>query len=162
MNQTLLNAALGVAFVIGAIGIVVPVLPGTVVVVVAIVLWGVLTGGVWGWSVLAITLLIIALGQVLKYLLPGRSMAAAGVPSRSIMVGGLAAIAGFFLIPVVGFPVGFVGGVFAAEQVRLRDWGSAGQATWVALRATGFAMMIELGALLLAAGVWSAAAIAQA
>lgn len=162
MNQALLNAALGVAFLVGALGIVVPVLPGTIVVVVALVLWGVLTGGVWGWSVLAITLLIIGLGQVLKYLLPGRSMAAAGVPSRSVVVGGLAAIAGFFLIPVVGLPVGFVGGVFVAEQARLQDWGHARRATWVALRATGFAMMIELGALLLAAGVWSAAAVAQA
>ncbi len=67
------------------------------------------------------------------------------------MVGGAGAIVGFFLIPVVGLLVGFVGGIFAAEQLRLRAGPAARQSTWVAMKATGFSMLIELAALLLAA-----------
>ena len=99
--------------------------------------------------------LVIAVGQVLKYLLPHKSMTAAGVPGRSILVGGLAAIVGFFVIPVVGLIVGFIGGVYVAEHVRLQDWTQSRDSTWVAMKATGFSILIELGALMLTATLWA-------
>ena len=46
-------------------------------------------------------------------------MRSAGVPALSIMVGGVLGIIGFFLIPVIGLVIGFVGGVFLAELMRL-------------------------------------------
>lgn len=162
MNEALLNALVGVAILVGVVGIIVPVLPGTVVVVVALVVWAILTGGVAAWSALAIALLLIGLGQVLKYLIPGRSMTGAGVPGRTILIGGIAAVAGFFLIPIVGLPVGFVGGVYVAEHLRLGDWERARASTWIALKATGFSILIELAAVLLAAGVWTTAVVATA
>jgi uncharacterized protein YqgC (DUF456 family) len=160
VNEALLNVLVGVALVVGAAGIIVPVLPGTLLVVGALFVWALLTGGTAAWSAFAVMAAIIALGQVLKYLLPHKSMTAAGVPGRSILVGGLAAILGFFLIPLVGLIVGFVGGVYLAEHVRLRDWDAARTSTWIAMKATGFAILIELGAVLLAATVWGGALIA--
>ena len=100
---------------------------------------------------------IIGVGQVLKYLLPHKSLTAAGVPGRSILIGGVAAVVGFFVIPVVGLVVGFIGGLYLAEQLRLRDWPLAKESTWVAMKATGFSILIELGALLFAATVWAGA-----
>lgn len=35
-----------------------------------------------------------------------------GVPNRSLIIGRLLAIAGFFVVPVVGAVIGFVGGVY--------------------------------------------------
>ncbi len=157
MNEVLLNVAVGAALVVAAAGIVVPVLPGTFLALGALLVWAVVTGGAIAWGAFAVMALIIAVGQVLKYLLPHKSMTAAGVPGRSILFGGVAAIAGFFLIPVVGLVVGFIGGLYLAEQVRLRDWTLARDSTWVAMKATGFSILIELGALMLTASVWAAA-----
>lgn len=157
MNQVLLDVLVGGTLLVAAAGIVVPALPGTVLAVAALVVWAALTGGAAAWYAIAISLLIIGLGQVLKYLVPGRSMSAAGIPGRSIIIGGLAAIVGFFVIPVVGVLVGFVAGVYAAEHLRLGTWKAARSSTVVALRATGLSILIELAAVLLAGSVWATA-----
>ena len=157
MNGALLDLLVVAAVVVAAAGIILPVLPGTVLAVGAFLVWAVVTGGSTAWGAFAVMAVIIGVGQVLKYLLPHKSLTAAGVPGRSILIGGLAAIVGFFVIPVVGLVVGFIGGLYLAEQVRLRDWPRAKESTWVAMKATGFSILIELGALLFAATVWAGA-----
>lgn len=157
MSDTALNLLVGIALIVGVAGLIVPGLPGTVLIAGALLVWAILTGGTGAWVAFAIMAVLLAVGQVLKYLLPGRSMQAAGVPGRSIMIGGVAAIAGFFLIPVVGLFVGFIGGVYVAEHLRLQSWPAARQSTWVAMKATGFSMLIELAAALLAIAVWTTA-----
>jgi hypothetical protein len=57
----------------------------------------------------------------------------------------------------MGLGLGFVSGIYAAEQVRLGDWRRAGQSTWIAMRAVGFSLLIELGALALATSIWAGA-----
>lgn len=162
MSAVLLNLLVLAALVVAAFGIVVPVLPGTILALGALLLWALATGGSAAWVTFAVMAAILAAGQVLKFLLPHRSLTAAGVPSRSILVGGLTGIAGFFLVPVVGLVLGFIGGLLAAEQIRLGAWPDARASTWVAMRATGFSMLIELGALMLAATVWAGALVALA
>lgn len=157
MNGVLLDLLVVAAVVVAAAGIILPVLPGTVLALGAFLVWAVVTGGSTAWGAFAVMAVIIGVGQVLKYLLPHKSLTAAGVPGRSILIGGLAAIVGFFVIPVVGLVVGFIGGLYLAEQVRLRDWPLAKESTWVAMKATGFSILIELGALLFAASVWAGA-----
>lgn len=154
MSQTLINVLTGVAILVGLAGIIVPILPGIVLVIAALVIWAVLTGGATAWVAVTAALLIIAVGQVLKYLLPGRQMTSAGVPGRSILVGGVAAVAGFFLIPIIGIFVGFVAGVFLAEQFRLRNWSQSWASTWVAMKATGWSILIELATVMLATTFW--------
>lgn len=157
MNEVLLDVLVVVAVAIAIVGIVVPVLPGTLLALGAFLLWALLTGGSLAWGAFVIIAVIIGVGQVLKYLLPHKSLTAAGVPGRSILVGAVCAIAGFFLIPVVGLVVGFIGGLFLAELVRLSSGADAIDSTWVAMKATGFAILIELGALMVATTVWVAA-----
>jgi uncharacterized protein YqgC (DUF456 family) len=159
VNEVLLNLLVVAALVVAAAGIVVPVLPGTFLALAALLLWAVVTGGAIAWGAFAVMALLIGLGQVLKYLLPHKSLTAAGVPGRSILIGGVAAILGFFVIPVVGLVVGFVGGIYVAEHVRLREWTLARESTWVAMKATGFSILIELGALMVAATVWAGAVV---
>ncbi len=159
MNESLLNLLVAVALVVSAAGIVVPILPGTFLAAGALLIWAIVTGGATAWGSFAVMALVLAAGQLLKYLLPHRSMTAAGVPGRSILVGGIAAIIGFFAIPVVGLVVGFVGGVYLAEHARLRQWEAARTSTWAAMKATGFSILIELGALLVTASIWAGALI---
>jgi uncharacterized protein YqgC (DUF456 family) len=157
VNDVLLDLLVVVALAVAAAGIIVPVLPGTFLALGALLVWAIITGGPIAWGSFAVMALVIGAGQVLKYLLPHKSLTTAGVPGRSILVGGVAAIVGFFVIPVVGLIVGFIGGLYLAEHVRLRDWTLAKQSTWAAMKATGFSILIELGALMVAAAVWAGA-----
>jgi hypothetical protein len=92
-------------------------------------------------------------------MVPGRRLREAGVPRRSLVIGGLLSIAGFFLIPVVGFIIGFVVGVYASERQRLGTHEQAWPSTRKALSAAGLSILIELAAGLLIAGSWLAAAL---
>lgn len=149
----------GVAILVGIIGIVVPVLPGALLSLAAILVWALAEQSATGWSVLAIATVLIGTSQVVKYVVPERRLRDAGVPRRSMLVGVLFAIVGFFLIPVVGMFVGFPLGVFVSERVRLGASGAAWASTKHALKATGLSMLIELTGTLLAAAVWLGAVV---
>jgi len=140
--------------VVGVIGIVVPILPGLTLIVAGIGVWAVPRGDALGWSVLGIAVAIVVIGSVAKYLLPGRQLKESGVPGRTIALGGVLGIVGFFVIPVVGLFVGFVLGVYLAELARLGSGGEAWPSTRTALVAVGWSMLIELLTGLLAVGVW--------
>jgi len=143
----------GLLVLAGLVGVVVPVLPGLLLVVAGIAVWAVPRGDTIGWTVLAVALAVVALGTILKYLLPGARMRAAGVPARTLLAGGVLGIVGFFVIPVVGLLLGFVLGVYLAEYARLgRD--GAWPSTRAALAAVGWSILIELAAGLLATAVW--------
>ena len=109
----------GLLVLVGLVGILVPVLPGPVLVVAGIAVWAVPRNDAVGWTVLGVAVGLVVLGSVLKYLLPGRRMRDAGVPGRTLVAGGLLGIVGFFVVPVVGLLLGFVLGVYLAEMARV-------------------------------------------
>jgi uncharacterized protein YqgC (DUF456 family) len=142
------------AIVVGVVGVVVPVLPGALLVWGAIVAWGVATGTGSGWTVVATATVVLVVGQFVKYAIPGRQLKASGVPNRSVVIGGLTGIVGFFVIPVIGLIVGFVLGVYVSEYQRVGRR-NAWPSTTSALRAVGVSMLIELASVLAAAAVWT-------
>ncbi|HRA77025.1 MAG TPA: DUF456 domain-containing protein [Propionicimonas sp.] len=146
----------GLAIIVGLAGIVVPVLPGSIMIGLAIGVWAIATGG-WAWAVFAAAAVLLASGSVSTYVLAARHTRAAGVPGSSLAIAGVAGIVGFFLVPVIGLLLFFPLGLFGAEYLRLRDSREAVRTAGVALRAVGLGMLIELGTALLAAGVWLAA-----
>lgn len=147
----------GLAIAVGIVGVVVPVLPGALLVWAAIAVWAIAVGSTTAWAVLAAVSVVIGGSQVLKLLLPGRQLRNAGVPRRSIVIGLLLAGVGFFVIPVVGFFVGFPLGIYVEERRRLGPHAPAWLSTRKALRAIGLSILIELSAAVLAAAVWLAA-----
>jgi uncharacterized protein YqgC (DUF456 family) len=142
----------GLLVVVGLFGILVPVLPGTVLVLLGFLVWASEKGTAEAWTVFALAALILAAGTVVKYAVPGRRLKAS-VPTSTLVVGGLLAVVGFFVIPVVGMLVGFPIGVYAAERVRVGGAG-AWPSTKAALRALAHSILIELVAALLATAVW--------
>jgi uncharacterized protein YqgC (DUF456 family) len=144
----------GLLVVVGLFGIVVPVLPGTVLVALGIAVWATEDGSSGAWVTLALAVLCLLVGAVVKYAVPGRRLKAT-VPTRTLLVGGVFAVIGFFVVPVVGALVGFPVGVYVAERVRV---GSAGawSSTKAALEAVGAGILIELAAAVVATGVWVA------
>jgi uncharacterized protein YqgC (DUF456 family) len=149
-----MTALAGLLVAVGVIGVLVPVLPGLILVLAGIAVWAVPRGDALGWWVLGIAAAVVVVGSIAKYLLPGRRMRESGVPTRSVVAGALLGIVGFFVIPVVGLFVGFPLGVFLSELARLRDSSKAWPSTRRALGAVGFSILLELATALLAAGVW--------
>jgi uncharacterized protein len=154
------QALVGVAILIGLLGVLVPALPGLLLVWGAVLVWALVERTATAWVVLAVASVLFAVSQVVKYLVPGRRMRAAGVPWSSMAAGGVLAIVGFFVIPVVGAVLGFVGGIYAAERLRLGGHQAAWPSTVHALKAAGLSVLIELGAGLLIGGAWLAAVLA--
>lgn len=144
----------GVAIFVGILGIVVPVLPGALLSLAAIGVWALEEQNPTAWVVLAAAVVLIGASQVVKYVVPERRLRASGVPRRSMVVGALLGIAGFFLIPVVGMVVGFPLGVYLSERRRLGRADQAWTSTKHALRATGLSILIEFAGTALAAAVW--------
>jgi uncharacterized protein YqgC (DUF456 family) len=151
-----------IAIVVGIVGVIIPVLPGLVLCWAGVLVWALLGDAGWGkWVVLGVATVLVAIGTVVKYLVPGRNLKRAGVPNRSLIFGGILGVIGFFVVPVVGLVLGFVLGVFAAEQYRLRERRQAWASTVHALKATGLSMLIEL-ATALGVGVAYAAGVIAA
>ncbi|NMH96047.1 DUF456 domain-containing protein [Pseudonocardia acidicola] len=149
-----------VLILIGLAGIVVPVLPGPVLVLAGVAVWAVPRADAVGWTVLGVCAVILATGTVAKYLVPGRRLRESGVPGRTVAAGVVLGTIGFFVVPVIGLFLGFVLGVYLAELARLDDRGAAWPSARRALGAVGWSILIELAAALLAAGVWIAGLVA--
>ncbi len=141
------------AIAIGVVGVVVPLLPGSLLVLGAILVWTIYVGGGTAWTVFAVAAIVIGLGVVVKYAVPGRRLKEVGIPGSTMALGAVLGVVGFFVIPVVGLPVGFVLGVYLAELSRVGG-SAAWPATVHALKAVGLSMLIEFTASLLAAAVW--------
>ena len=148
-----LELLVGLAIAVGLIGVVVPVVPGALLVWAAIAVWGIGVGTATGWAVVVVATAVIAGGQVVKYTVPGKQLKTQGVPNRSLVIGGLVAIIGLFVIPLVGLVIGFVVGTYASEFQRVGPR-SAWPSTKAALRAVGVSMLLELASVLLATTAW--------
>lgn len=145
----------GVAMVAGLVGVLVPVIPGLLLIWAAGLWWAIADGGgAARWTVLGVLTALLLVGTVTKYVLPARSASARGAPVSTLVFGALGAVVGFFVIPVVGVLVGGVAGIYLAEYVRLRDGGRAWTSTRAALVAIGIGMLVELTAGVLMIGAW--------
>lgn len=138
---------------IGVAGVLVPIIPGTIVILGGLLLWAVDLSSTSAWVVFAIAAAVLALGAVVKFVVPSRRLKAAGVPRSTMVIAGVVGIAGFFIIPVIGLFLGFVLGLYAAERSRLGAEAAA-PATKHALKAVGLSILIELTTALLAVATW--------
>lgn len=150
----LLELLVGLVILVGLVGIVIPVLPGSILIAGAVVVWAAVTGTPTAWVVAAVALVLLAAGAVLTWFLATRRTRAAGVPGRSLVLAGIAGIVGFFVVPVIGLLLFFPAGLFLAEYLRLRDPVAARASAVVALKATGLGLLGELALALAAAGTW--------
>jgi uncharacterized protein len=132
---------------IGMAGIVVPVLPGLVLVLAGVLVWAWSTGTHLAWAVFAGCAAFYVAGVALQYAVPSRRLRDAGVRQSTLVLAVLLGLVGFVVIPVVGGAVGFVLGIYLVESGRSRD----GRAAWVATKSALTAVLLSMGIELLAA-----------
>jgi len=134
-----------VLMLLGLFGVFVPVMPGLVIV------WIVGTGSLlWlesdaiGWWVAAWLTALFAAGTVATVWLPARRGRAAGASARSLAIAGIGASLGFFLVPVAGFLLGGLAGLYLGEWRRLGDPDEARSSVLSVLRGYGVGVVIEM------------------
>lgn len=153
---TLITAVL---LVVGCLGIIVPVLPGSILVIVGLVVWAVVVQAAEGWVVLVLGSVLALAGMSASAVLTGTRLKQRRIPNRSLVYAAVGAVIGLFVIPVVGLFVGFAAGLLLTETARQRDLGTALASSWAALKALGMGIVVEFGCALAAATVFVVGAI---
>lgn len=151
--ETLLVA---VVIAVGLVGILVPLLPGSILIFAAIGVWAYVVGTAVAWVTFGLATAILGAALLVKYLWPMKRMRRADVGGWSLFAGGVLGIVGFFVIPVVGLVVGFVLGVFLAELTLRGNSRLAWASTVHALKGVALSVGVELAGALLATVVWVA------
>ncbi|MCY0905039.1 DUF456 domain-containing protein [Arthrobacter sp. H14-L1] len=144
----------GLLILLGAVGVVVPVLPGSILIALSLLAWAIAVSSPVGWVVFGIGLLLVTAGMVSSAVLTGRAMRRRQIPGSSILAGLALGIVGFFAIPVVGLLIGFALGLFGSELARQRSFAAACSSSTAALKATGLGVLAEFGFASLAGGTW--------
>ncbi|MGH2751101.1 MAG: DUF456 family protein [Actinomycetota bacterium] len=145
------------AMAVGLVGTLLPLLPGLPIIWAAALAYGLIEGfeRVGAVAFAAITVLSVA-GMVAGFVLPHRRVAAKGAPASTVAAGVMLGIIGFFVIPVIGLPLGAVAGVVLAERARTADWATAWSTTKDLLVGFGIGVLVEFTAGVVMVGCWLA------
>jgi uncharacterized protein len=151
----LLVAGLAALMVFGLVGTIVPGIPGLLVIFGAAIVYGAVEGfGGIGTTVTVLLAGLLLAGSAASYVLPHRAGVLAGVGRSSLRLGLVGAIAGLFLIPLLGLPIGAVLGVLVGEHHRLGDWGEAWGTTRKVVIGFGLGALAEFSAGVLMIIAW--------
>lgn len=142
------------AIAIGLAGIVIPILPGGLLVFGAIAVWAWIEGTTVAWVTLGIVTALFIAAEVIKYTWPVKRMRRADVRTMSLVAGGVLGVIGFFVIPVLGLVLGFVLGVFLAELGVRHNTTRAWVSTVHALKGVALSVGVELLGALASTVVW--------
>ena len=149
--ETLLVA---VVIAVGLVGILVPLIPGSILIFAAIAVWAYVEGTTVAWVTLGVATLVLAAALLVKYLWPMKRMRRADVRTFSLFTGAVLGVVGFFVIPVVGLIVGFVLGVFLAELTLRGNSRLAWASTVHAIKGVALSVGVEWAGALVATMVW--------
>jgi uncharacterized protein YqgC (DUF456 family) len=148
-------ALVALAMAIGVVGTVVPLVPGLALVWAAPLAYGLIEGfGTTGTVAFALITAIAIAAALAGWVVPARVAGAAGAARSSILLAVVAAVVGFFVLPVVGLPVGGVVGLYAGEMQRTRNGAAAWRTTWATITGFGLAALIQFGLALTMTGIW--------
>jgi uncharacterized protein YqgC (DUF456 family) len=151
-----LVALLGLVMAVGAVGTIVPLLPGLSLVWGAGLVYGLARGfGAIGLAAFAVMTALAVGATVAGYVVPQRRAAGAGASRASVGLGVAVAVVGFFVVPVVGLAIGGVLGLYVGEHLRTGDAAAAWRATRATILGFGVAALVQFGAALTMIAVWA-------
>jgi uncharacterized protein YqgC (DUF456 family) len=153
-TDILVTVLAGILLVVAAVGTIYPVLPGSLIAIVTLLLWAWAMGSTWAWTAAIVGSVICVVGWSASAVLTGRKLKQLEVPGWSILVAVVGSVIGLFLIPVVGPFIGFGVGLLLSEWVRHGSLRQALHFSAQTLKATGIGVLIEFLLVCVAASVW--------
>jgi uncharacterized protein len=150
---------------LGLVGILLPILPGTLLVWLSVLVYVLVDGceaiGWFAFTVISVIALVTGTSDLWLSLLGARTR---GASKRSLALGFVGAVAGFILLgaalPVLGNMLGgilgYSLGVLLGQYHKQRDWSEAARASLGGLAGWGLATAVQLGGamLMVAIFVW--------
>ncbi len=125
MNPQLVNLLQIIAYVgiaLGLIGTVVPIIPGTILIWFSVLLWAWVDGfSAIGWPTLVVLAMLAIVAEVADLLFTSWGAKKGGASWQSLLVAGVAAIAGLIVFNILGAIAGAVLGIWAWEAYQ-RGW----------------------------------------
>ncbi len=128
---------------VGVLGTVIPVLPGSLLTIGTLLVWAWVLGSTASWTAALIGVALAVLGLSASAVLTGRKMRREQIPRGPVLVGVAVGVLGMFVVPVVGLFLGFALGLLLAELVRRRDAAAAWRSSLEAMKSMGLGMLLE-------------------
>lgn len=142
-----LGFGLAVVFIlVGLIGSLIPVLPGSILVWLTILVYTILDG----WD--AITPLLFIFVTVISFITGTANIwlsllgaKTGGASGQSLLLGILGSIIGLFVFSLIGSIVGYALGIIVGEYLKHKDWNIALKASFGGIAGWGISTAIEAG-----------------
>lgn len=135
--DAVVTAVVGLLLAVGVTGTIIPILPGSILTVAALLAWAWLIGSTASWTAGLIGAALALIGMSASLVLTGRKMRAHRIPNGPVLVGVAVGVAGMFIVPVVGLFLGFALGLLLAEFARRRDLAAAWRSSLEAMKSMG-------------------------
>lgn len=136
--------------VVGLVGTIIPLVPGTLLVWLVVLLYGLATDfssiSMTAFVVITLIALVTGTADIWMPLLGSRKTGAGG---RSMVYGVIGAIVGTFALPLLGTIIGYALGILLGEFQTHRDWNLAFKSSLGGIAGWGLATAVQLGGALL-------------
>lgn len=157
LEHTIVLIVTGLIMFVGLLGTFLPVLPGTVLILLGALFYAVLDGfQSVGWPTLLVLTVITVVATTADIWAGGLGARAGGASGWSILAGMFGGLLGFIFFNLPGAVLGTVLGVLIGEIVRVRDWKLALKAGggWAAGWLLSVVVQLGLGLVMVAIFVW--------
>jgi uncharacterized protein YqgC (DUF456 family) len=155
-----LTFGLIVAFIVlGVIGILIPMIPGTLLIWTAVLIYVLINGlgSIGTAAFVIITLIALATGTA-DFWMPLLGATTGGASRRALFMGVVGGFIGTLFAPLIGTVIGYAAGLLLGEYQKRGDWNEALKASAGGVAGWGLATAIQLGGglLMLLIFVWRA------
>jgi uncharacterized protein len=139
----------------GLFGLLIPVLPGLVIIWVAALGYGIASGfGTLGWIMFIIMTLLMIAGSLIDNVLMGTQARQSGASWVSIAAALVFGIAGNFVLPVIGGLIAALLALFIAEWIRRKNWRESLKSVRGMAWGCGWAFVIRFMMGVIMIGLW--------
>ena len=153
--QLIIRGVVLTVMLVGLFGLAIPLLPGLVIIWVGALCYGIAAGfGTLGWVMFGIMTVLMVGGSFADNILMGTQAHKEGAPWWSVIIALFAAIAGNFIVPIIGGVAAALLALFLVEWARRKDAQKALTATRGMLMGCGWAVVIRVIIGLVMIGLW--------
>ena len=146
---------IGLCMATGLLGTIIPILPGIILMWATGLTWTIMDGGGWmRWLLFTFMTILTIIATLASVKIPAKKISQLETPRGTLIVASLFGMAGFFVIPVLGLPIGFILGIFLWNLIHSREFHRALQTTWQSAKSFGQVALIQLLCGLGIVGMW--------
>ena len=144
---------------VGLLGLLIPVIPGLVIIWIAALAYGAILGFEFpAWLIFTILTIIMIVGSLMDNLIMGKQAFKQGASWVSILLAILFGVIGTFILPIIGSFIGAILALFLSEWIRRKDWRKAMDATTGWAVGCGWAIVLRFGmglVMIVLWGIWA-------